>query len=111
MKVSELKCDQLDYWVGRAELEEFKGRRLDAEVIAAVKAKLGADLPFWPSRDWRIGGRIIERERISIIERGDHWFADARGASEVGSSPLEAAMRAYVASKFGDEVGDGEVSA
>ncbi|MBR8234627.1 DUF2591 domain-containing protein [Burkholderia sp. AU42008] len=111
MKVSELRDDQLDFWVCRAELGEFAGRRLDAIVIAAVKAKIGGSLPYRPSRSWLIGGPIIQRQRISIIERGDHWFADMRGVSEVGDSPLEAAMRAYVASKFGDVVPNEEMPA
>lgn len=48
----------------------------------------------------------FERERISLTERGaDGWFADLRGVSPImGSTPLIAAMRAYVASKFGQEV-------
>ncbi|HDR9834496.1 TPA: DUF2591 family protein [Burkholderia multivorans] len=116
MKVSDLICDLLDYWVGRAELEEFKGRRLDAEVIAAVKAKLGTDLPYWPSRDGRIGGRIIERERIATYAEGDEWVALWRpeswpggalttdGPTAVGPTALIAAMRCYVKSRYGDEV-------
>lgn len=111
MNVRELHGDQLDFWVCRAELGEFAGRRLDDVVIAAVKAKIGSSLPYRPSRTWLIGGPIIERQRISVVDRGDHWFADIRGASAVGGSYLEAAMRAYVASKFGDEVPGDEVPA
>ncbi|NTZ82219.1 DUF2591 domain-containing protein [Burkholderia metallica] len=111
MKVSELSGRQLDLWVCRAELGEFAGRRLDDVVIATVKAKIGSRLPYWPSIDWLIGGPILERQRISVIERGDHWFADTRGASAIGGSYLEAGMRAYVTSKFGDEVPDNEVPA
>lgn len=62
--------------------------------------------PFQPSTEWADAGLIIERERISLTERGaDGWFADLRGVSPImGSTPLVAAMRAYVASKFGQEV-------
>ncbi|MWA16524.1 phage protein NinX family protein [Burkholderia pseudomallei] len=91
MKVSELSGEALDYWVARA--EGFKGQA--AQFVAAAYAY---------SSLWAHGGPVIERERISIVERGDHWFADARGGSETGGSPLEAAMRAFVAREFGDEV-------
>lgn len=72
---------------------------------------------YAPSTNWEIGGPIIERERISTIFMGEPqtWFGmievqfDAGnnifGRVEVtGPTPLIAAMRAYVASKFGDEV-------
>ncbi|MFP3186308.1 MAG: phage protein NinX family protein [Paraburkholderia sp.] len=116
MKVRELICDPLDIWVCRAELEEFTGARLDSGVMAAVKAKLGHDLPYWPSRDWRTGGLIIARERIAVIPDGDEWVALWRpdswptgvvstdGPAMTGQTALIAAMRCFVASKFGDEV-------
>jgi hypothetical protein len=76
--------------------------------------------------DWKHGGPLIERERISLIasevqgeilwsasvgEFGhfidsslplDEKYSDHNGLS--GKMPLIAAMRAYVASKFGEEV-------
>ena len=107
---------------------EISGALLDAAVALAE----GDNLPdFWrdpddgtcwarpgreewsPSSRWDQGGPIIERERImftdlSSLENvgnirahiarryGSHW-AD-------GETHLIAAMRAYVSSKFGDEV-------
>lgn len=56
---------------------------------------------YCPSSDWSDGGPIIERERISLVERTDHWFADLRGASATGPTPLIAAMRAFVEAKTG----------
>ena len=68
-----------------------------------------------PSSDWNMGGPIIERERIDI-----EWWQDSSDLSVVwdavihlsatqrvrldGPTPLIAAMRAFVASKLGDEV-------
>lgn len=77
---------------------------------------------FAPSASWEHGGPLIERERIAVL--GDDNAAWAAGwqtssdAEEVppgfrrvagecwqaGPTALVAAMRAYVASKFGDEV-------
>lgn len=62
------------------------------------------------STDWRHGGPIIERERIAIDSYGvGAWMAHHLPSFEVrhvphieGRTPLIAAMRAYVASKFGD---------
>jgi hypothetical protein len=78
---------------------------------------------FCPSKDWSVGGPLIERERIILWPdychpRGasDQWRAQCCGSWDdtepqddvaplcEGSTPLIAAMRAYVASKFGDEV-------
>lgn len=70
---------------------------------------------FLPSRSWTQGGPIIDREKISllrdefaahwdaqyIIETGEHWQWRHQA---FGVSPLVAAMRCYVRSKFGEEV-------
>jgi hypothetical protein len=83
--------------------------------------------PFWYSRSWTHGGPIIERELIMVepnddfadiaradaTSRGTAWHAglvhEARADGvqrtwATGPTPLIAAMRAYVASKFGEEV-------
>jgi hypothetical protein len=67
---------------------------------------------FRPSVDWETGGRIIERERISVlaqltaysgiaVNKVDRtWQAEMEGGERFdGSTPLIAAMRAFVASK------------
>jgi hypothetical protein len=76
---------------------------------------------FNPSTDWSDGGPIIERERIGVYSGVDPytgdpyrssvslWFASEGGTragriNTTGPTPLIAAMRAYVASKLGDEV-------
>lgn len=69
-----------------------------------------------PSVDWEAGGPIIERERIDVTY-SVHYGTDCWGAvcpmgdehplaaaRRRGPTPLIAAMRAYVSSKFGDEV-------
>jgi hypothetical protein len=80
--------------------------------------------PEWgewkPSTNWSQGGPIIERERIDVTWSGTQWvamwWADNSGMAKnpaqrfthnrqkAGPTPLTAAMRAYVASKMGEEV-------
>lgn len=62
-----------------------------------------------PSTDWLMGGPLIDRERIAIYPGAPdtgNWFAhtDPRTRHWPGPTPLIAAMRAFVASKLGDEV-------
>lgn len=67
--------------------------------------------PYSPSTDWVLGGPIIEREHINLVFiGGKDWGAvipfryayagtDDPSPRGSGKSPLEAAMRCYVASK------------
>ena len=57
------------------------------------------------STDWAYGGPIIEREIKTLERDGDGWFARTQqGFTALGATPLEAAMRCYVASKLGNEI-------
>lgn len=77
------------------------------------------------SSDWDLGGPIIEREGIAILRRGPWvnpvqaaiWVAEIthppsltsrnalqKDVCKSGPTPLIAAMRAFVASRLGDEV-------
>jgi hypothetical protein len=123
MKTAELTGAMLDYWVARAEgwtlgpPHRLHGwdvwRDADGVVVGTIPASA-----WKPSTDWTHGGPIIERERIRLqptIPTGAIWYASiwmgstlADGVSHrsQADAPLVAAMRAYVASKFGDEVPD-----
>lgn len=87
--VAELTGAALDYWTDKA---------LPAARCVA------------PSSSWVEAGPIIERERIEIspsVTPGDtRWSAWAygRGVIYFGPTPLVAAMRAFVASRFGPTV-------
>lgn len=90
------------------------GRALDWAVRYAELGKAPKD--YVEARDnfstcWNKGGPIIERENISCIWDGE-WYAYSRDTPEgdrnpdaSGPTPLIAAMRCYVTSKLGDEVG------
>lgn len=70
-----------------------------------------------PSSNWAFGGPIIDREDISLMKLSESpanpkfaanftiwWHSQQLETPHVGPTKLIAAMRAYVASKFGDEV-------
>lgn len=74
--------------------------------------------PYAYSTDWSQGGPIIEREGIQVapMRLGDGWEIKSWRASrrncgalacdQEAETPLIAAMRCFVASKFGEEVPD-----
>lgn len=99
MKVSELEGVELDYLVGEATgmLRAMSGTK---------EFRLGG---FSPSTKWQHGGPIIDSEQISVqctLNCPPVWRATVRNckSNQAGNTPLLAAMRAFVASKFGDEI-------
>lgn len=114
--VADLAGAWLDYWVARAE-------GLEAPEVAQIETEGGRtrewcqyvhhyyapdDDGWWtdyrPTSDWKQGGPIIEREDIQIMHGPGGWRATKlsvpHSASD-GKTMLEAAMRAYVISRFG----------
>lgn len=114
MKVSELSGAMLDYWVARAEGRNPAPVKVGDRLVYAMDHGKGFEVRRY-STDWSQGGPIIEQEGIyfepSNFERDGKVFAyvdrnrDIVGG-EYGETRLIAAMRAYVANKFGDEVPD-----
>lgn len=126
LKVSELEGRRLDFWVYRALGWEYTGE-IPASWRCGGKTPLTKDgmcLCFDCdshrfSEYWSDGGPIIEKEGIAIrphtstngvVESwraGWQWPCDTKEQARndyLGRTPLVAAMRAFVASKFGDEV-------
>jgi len=62
---------------------------------------------FQPSTCWSEGGHIIDLLRIGLIPQEDStWLAKVAASDWIvgGTTALEAAMRAYVVAKLGEEV-------
>lgn len=108
-KVSELTDALLDAAVAKAEGHEVRTRDAGVEVLT-----LGWQL-YSPCSAWVQGGPILERERISVTwdDIKERFYADLEHTTlpncvqrsfGIGPSYLIAAMRAFVASKFGEEV-------
>jgi hypothetical protein len=103
MKASDLKGAALDWAVAKCERVEFTYEDHPHHEMFNMHY----------STDWAQGGPIIEREGINLEHNPSrcHWIASTpapehrNGAVEtVGPTPLIAAMRAFVASKLGDEI-------
>jgi len=127
-KVAELEGALLDAAVALARCTEGPNIRhhFSTHRVIGGACRAHEDAPAWsPSTDWAIGGPILDREGISTakLQGGDEqgnvmlqwcafmptdspWYIDETvvSADGRGPTPLIAAMRAYVASKFGEEV-------
>lgn len=121
MKVADLEGPLLDYWVAQA--EKLPKPRIDEsfcwiEEPACDGDPSGAlDAAFAPSMDWAQCGPIIERAEIRLVPSASHdadrWLGAAASqvtlgtlAEQHGPTALIAAMRAFVASHFGESVAD-----
>jgi hypothetical protein len=116
--VSELEGAELDYFVALAIEHQAKINEFGCEVIDWNKVGTKVNgYRFNPSTDWTIGGEIIDNEGISLMYRpGKEGVCNSYYHAQVGpeependtlmtdDDPLVAAMRSFVASKFGKYV-------
>ena len=104
MKTSKLQGAALDWAV--AKCEGHNVRKQPSGFLFLMDRE--RQIAQWkPSDAWAQGGPIIERERIQFrSEQHTQYraFMGQFGSEGVGPTHLIAAMRCYVASKFGDEV-------
>jgi hypothetical protein len=111
-KVSELDGPLLDAAVALA-----NGWTIEGGHICIRGRPIFATRVYTPTKTWDMGGPIIEREHITVAWEDGEWLAiwpvdesTIAGAvlacvnTQAGPTALIAAMRAYVASKLGDEV-------
>jgi hypothetical protein len=130
-KVADLTGPLLDAAVAKADGLEFAIESQmtmtprPTAVWLTTNRKADFSKPSWrPSVDWSQGGQIIERERVLLEPSyaGDpypeDWLANigpqnydghyrrvtTYRVTQLGPTPLIAAMRAYVASRFGATV-------
>lgn len=107
MKVNSLTAEQLDYWVAKARNINLTPAP-DGNGFLYKPHPTLAQRQWAPSRLWSQGGPIIEEAHIDLNwdwEESSEWTASTEpDINAQGKSVLEAAMRAYLISKFGDEV-------
>lgn len=125
IKTIEMTGAALDWAVAKAE-----GMDIDGPSVIICKVYRDDEGLEWvvqwePTTNWAQGGPIIERENISVnrythsevtesgqeIYRKDGWTAFTTATAywmtpkrAYGPTPLIAAMRCYVMSRFGDEI-------
>lgn len=122
MKTSELTGAALDWAVAKCEYDSRRYNYGSPCFNAQIKRVYETEglrqigVHFAPSTDWKQGGPIMERERITVLFDADDCCAGVcefvnSGGDPVfnsrlysGPTPLIAAMRCYVASKLGENV-------
>jgi len=110
VQVSDLSGAALDWAVAMA--EGLKIRTVTKRGLTII-----GHSPYLPRKVWNIAGPIIEREEIAIepiahYDSRDHvsgwdalmYYNGGLDVSYTGETPLLAAMRCYVASKYGDTI-------
>jgi hypothetical protein len=113
IKTSELSGAALDWAVAMAENNDdcrdpYVTRTYDGkEKYVRVTTFSGITTDWEPSTDWAQGGPLIERGLLVLSpDPSDGWRARSYMdlTSYKGPTPLQAAMRCYVASQLGDTV-------
>lgn len=128
MKTAELEGVDLDRWVALAQGYRIAEHRNGALEVVSQDGRArfgymsGGHPRYSPSTDAELGLFIVERARLWLtcadIEDGGEWIASFPPHTESGPpdgppdvtrvfegpTPLIAAMRAFVASVYGDEV-------
>lgn len=107
IKVSKLEGPALDWAVAKSEY----GRVSNTHYWVYIPGVRRGDFLIPDYDEWENGGPIIEQKKISVFSKlpgsvfPDAWIACMQDSPYwFGPTPLIAAMRCYVASKFGDEI-------
>jgi hypothetical protein len=102
IKTSELTGENLGYAVALIEYPEWKEQGY-LESIHDLHFDDGDHYAPW--KNWHQGGPIIEKQAIDLSRAGRGWYAlIAPSIISSGSTPLEAAMRAFVLAKLGNTI-------
>lgn len=108
MNTHELAGADLDLAVAVAEGLQVEGRYPNGDIwlLGHSVDRDYMPIPFTPSRDWSVGGPLIQKHGLSINKIGDLWFAgpDSRTENGCAHSVLVAAMRAIVQAKYGSKI-------
>lgn len=116
IKVAELKDERLDYWAAKADGKDVLIAGGMAQILYRRDANGDESYQrYSPSTDWSQGGPIIELLKPTSFY---YWKPTSEWTCAWGNGPrwrtgptaLIAAMRCFVASKFGEEVDEGEIT-
>ena len=108
MNVNNLTHEQLDYWVARAKNIALSPQPGGNGYLYSPHPDMAARR-WAPSRYWSQGGPIIEETHIDLIwdwETTSQWSASLEpDINTQGKTALEAAMKAFIISQLGEDVG------
>lgn len=107
--VSELTGADLALWVARAVGNEVDAGDGVFDDVGYVGHIGGSIQPYAPHEDWAQGGPLLEQFAIGFHPISDaEWLAEEHITGRTGRGPTQliAAMRALVASVYGDTVPD-----
>ena len=83
-------------------VSELNANQLPAVLANAMKVK------NTPTIDWDLCGKLIEKEKISLIRSYSRWTAfyvgpraDSREAEQVSNTAIEAVVKCYIEKKLG----------
>ena len=64
-----------------------------------------------PALDWDLCGRLIEKEKISLIRSYSRWTAfyggpraDSKEAEQTADTAIEAVVKCFIEKKLGEEI-------
>ena len=106
IKTSELTGPALDWAVAEAEGMEIDGPTVITGKFYRDDEGLEWVVEWEPTTNWSQGGPIIELEGITLdFAQAEDWAAKSSTYQwAYGPTPLIAAMRCYVMSRFGEEI-------
>jgi len=86
-------------------VSELSFEQLPSVLAIAMKVKTT------PVIDWDICGKLIEKEKISLVRSCSRWNAfyvgprsDSKEAEQVGDTALEAIVKCFIEKKLGNEI-------
>ena len=105
MNVMKLDGALLDFWVAKSENLELLAERPDDGERHPHGSGFWHPSFFHPSTDWSQAGPIMANEWYYIEDALIEWFGTGWPfIKAISDAPLKWMMRAYVKSKFGNEV-------
>lgn len=105
MKVTRLDGALLDFWVAKSENLKLLAQQPEEGQVFEYGSGFWHPSLFHPSSDWSQGGAIIANDWYNIEDALIEWFGSGWPfIKAITDEPLKWMLRAYVKTKFGDEV-------
>ncbi|MBS1142923.1 MAG: hypothetical protein H6R14_329 [Proteobacteria bacterium] len=105
MRVTSLDGALLDFWVAKSENLKLLPGIPEEGNSHEMRSGHWHPSTYHPSTDWSQGGEIVSNEWYAIEDALIAWFGHSWPfIKAITESPLKWFMRAYVKTKFGDEV-------